>query len=104
MKPLPWISEKCANRSLPPASGVMKPKPFESLNHFTVPVSMLDSSISFSHRQKRRQGMTIKEDTRRKSGAVWASTWTSRLLLERSCTDPCTRQPLPCQSTSPDRW
>src|ERR671936_1982524 len=28
-------------RSLPPSSGVMKPKPFESLNHFTVPVAML---------------------------------------------------------------
>src|SRR5215216_5929592 len=28
------------NRSLPPSSGVMKPKPFSSLNHFTVPVGM----------------------------------------------------------------
>ncbi len=28
------------NRSLPPSSGVMKPKPFSSLNHFTVPVAM----------------------------------------------------------------
>src|SRR6185436_18701064 len=30
----------CAKRSLPPSFGVMKPKPFESLNHFTVPVGM----------------------------------------------------------------
>src|SRR6185312_12133528 len=38
LKPLPWISEKWAKRSSPPPSGLMKPKPFESLNHFTVPV------------------------------------------------------------------
>jgi hypothetical protein len=25
---------------LPPSSGVMNPKPLESLNHFTVPVAM----------------------------------------------------------------
>src|SRR5580765_2921163 len=29
-----------AKRSLPPSSGVMNPKPFESLNHFTVPVDI----------------------------------------------------------------
>src|SRR5215213_6081559 len=30
----------CTNRSLPWSSGVMKPKPFSSLNHFTVPVAI----------------------------------------------------------------
>src|SRR6266568_3692310 len=40
LKPLPWIAEKCAKRSFPPSSGVMNPKPLESLNHFTVPVLM----------------------------------------------------------------
>src|SRR5450759_5071183 len=40
LKPLPWIAEKCANRSLPPPSGVIKPKPLASLNHLTVPVLM----------------------------------------------------------------
>jgi hypothetical protein len=40
LKPFPWISEKCANRSSPPPSGVMNPKPFASLNHFTVPVAI----------------------------------------------------------------
>ena len=34
------IAEKCANKSSPPSSGVTKPKPFASLNHFTVPVAM----------------------------------------------------------------
>src|SRR5205809_7998147 len=34
------IAEKCAKRSSPPPSGVMKPKPFESLNHLTVPVAI----------------------------------------------------------------
>src|SRR5215216_419596 len=31
----------CTNRSLPWSSGVMKPKPLSSLNHFTVPVAIL---------------------------------------------------------------
>src|SRR5215210_298383 len=30
----------CTNRSLPWSSGVMNPKPFSSLNHFTVPVAI----------------------------------------------------------------
>src|SRR5678815_112158 len=42
LKPEPWIAEKCANTSLPPPSGVMKPNPFASLNHLTVPVAMSD--------------------------------------------------------------
>src|SRR5579859_5770805 len=33
--PLKWT-----NRSRPPSSGVMKPKPLSSLNHFTVPVAI----------------------------------------------------------------
>src|SRR2546422_4054058 len=38
--PAIWILLWWANRSLPPSSGVMNPKPLESLNHFTVPVGM----------------------------------------------------------------
>src|SRR5437879_9508708 len=37
------IAEKCANRSSPPPSGVMNPKPFASLNHFTVPVAIFSN-------------------------------------------------------------
>src|SRR5439155_23652692 len=40
------IAEKCANRSSPPPSGVIKPKPFASLNHFTVPVAIVGNSLS----------------------------------------------------------
>src|SRR5207244_3052924 len=32
---------------LPPSSGVMNPKPFESLNHFTVPVAMSIPFLTF---------------------------------------------------------
>src|SRR3954452_6583 len=39
-KPSPAIPEKWTNASFPPSSGVMKPKPFSSLNHFTTPVAM----------------------------------------------------------------
>src|SRR6185503_6924267 len=45
LKPEPWISEKWAKRSSPPPSGLMKPKPLESLNHFTVPVLIACSSF-----------------------------------------------------------
>src|SRR3954447_26178114 len=38
LKPEPWIAEWCTKQSLPPSSGVMKPKPLVSLNHFTFPV------------------------------------------------------------------
>src|SRR4051812_2194131 len=38
LKPSIWISLWCAKRSLPPSSGVMNPKPFASLNHFTLPL------------------------------------------------------------------
>src|SRR5690606_11948385 len=40
LKPFIWMDEKCANRSSPPSSGVMKPNPFASLNHLTVPVDL----------------------------------------------------------------
>jgi hypothetical protein len=40
LKPCMLIAEKCANRSSPPSSGVMNPKPFASLNHLTVPVAI----------------------------------------------------------------
>src|SRR5215208_3725394 len=39
-KPSPEIPEKCTNASFPPSSGVMNPKPFSSLNHFTTPVAI----------------------------------------------------------------
>lgn len=45
LNPPMLIAEKCANKSSPPSSGVMKPKPFESLNHFTVPVDICASLI-----------------------------------------------------------
>src|SRR5829696_8799834 len=44
LKPSPAMPEWCTNRSLLWSSGVMKPKPFSSLNHFTVPVAMVLSS------------------------------------------------------------
>src|SRR5579875_2127212 len=34
---------KWTNRSRPPSSGVMNPKPLSSLNHFTVPVAIAQS-------------------------------------------------------------
>src|SRR3954447_629734 len=35
------MPEKCTNASLPPSSGVMKPKPFSSENHLTTPVATI---------------------------------------------------------------
>src|ERR1700686_2482465 len=48
------IAEKCAKRSSPPPSGVMKPKPLASLNHLTVPVGMLSSP----NNQEKKSGHT----------------------------------------------
>src|SRR5471030_1765996 len=45
------IAEKCANKSSPPSSGVMKPKPLESLNHLTVPVAIKRNHTS--HKSKK---------------------------------------------------
>src|SRR5439155_25585882 len=57
LKPLPWIAEKWANRSLPPPSGVMNPKPLESLNHLTVPVLI----CTFPKKLKRRLSPGARE-------------------------------------------
>src|SRR6476620_11396163 len=46
------IWEKCAKRSSPPPSGVMKPKPLESLNHLTVPVAMLHSYTDWRYQAR----------------------------------------------------
>src|SRR5919204_5234482 len=40
LNPSPTIDEWWTNTSLPPSAGVMKPYPFASLNHFTVPVAI----------------------------------------------------------------
>src|SRR5215208_5777348 len=39
-KPSPEMPEKWTKASFPPSSGVMNPKPFSSLNHFTTPVAI----------------------------------------------------------------
>src|SRR5829696_9013722 len=49
-KPSPEIPEKWTNASLPPSSGVMNPKPFSSLNHFTTPVANPNTSSQESIR------------------------------------------------------
>src|SRR3954452_17522517 len=41
-------------RSLPPSSGVTKPKPFSSLNHLTVPVAILESPPTYCALRTRR--------------------------------------------------
>src|SRR6266487_5093385 len=47
------------NRSLSPSSGVMNPKPFASLNHFTVPVAIKNTSLAkLTNGQGRRLSAT----------------------------------------------
>src|SRR3954467_2084698 len=62
LKPLPWIAEKCAKRSLPPSSGVMKPKPLESLNHLTVPVAIFHFLFIHDRVQSRHARVTITKE------------------------------------------
>src|SRR5579872_4252929 len=44
LNPSPPIALKCTNTSLPPSAGVMNPNPLASLNHFTVPVAIENTS------------------------------------------------------------
>src|SRR3954469_20140162 len=52
LKPLAWMDEKCTKRSLLPSSGVMKPKPLASLNHFTLPVLIFHSLKSIEKKTR----------------------------------------------------
>src|SRR5512147_984208 len=66
LKPLPWISLKCAKRSLPPSSGAMKPKPLPSLNHFTVPVwVVMSNTFQSCPTQQRAQRRNAKKILKR---------------------------------------
>src|SRR2546421_9820058 len=74
LKPVPWIELWWANKSLPPPSGMLKPKPLESLNHFTVPVAMFfpllkkscfcarQSELRFGHDVQGRESTAASED------------------------------------------
>src|SRR3954453_10633728 len=63
------------NRSRLPSSGVMKPKPFSSLNHFTVPVGMVlyPSSPCEPHTQRLVIGGDRSMPRMRASGGGWAT-------------------------------
>src|SRR5579885_2522286 len=50
LKPSPAIEEWWTNTSLPPSAGVMNPYPFASLNHFTVPVAIQNTSSTTKER------------------------------------------------------
>ena len=62
-------AEMWTNTSEPPLSGWMKPKPFVELNHFTVPVVMMNpflSNIAFSRRERTVSKIEIlREEDRR---------------------------------------
>ena len=58
----------------PPSSGVMKPKPLESLNHLTVPVAMfMLPCLMLRGESAPRTGMTIKGGTEHHFGTACAA-------------------------------
>jgi len=63
LKPLMLIAEKCANRSSLPSSGVMNPKPLESLNHLTVPVAIYLNPSSFKVAYSRNTPVSVFHQT-----------------------------------------
>src|SRR3979411_1271990 len=81
LKPLPWISEKWAKRSSPPPSGLMKPKPLESLHHFTAPV-LIAFPFRLNTRSTHGTGASDKRKARRelKLSAGFASGYWSYCL------------------------
>src|SRR5258708_34799407 len=62
------MPEWWTNRSLHDSSGVMKPKPFSSLNHFTVPVAMWTSTGVVVLRSRR----TLREADSAGAGTTFA--------------------------------
>src|SRR6185437_15742848 len=84
LKPCPWIAEKWAKRSLPPSSGVTKPKPLESLNHFTVPVAIVLIVLKKMKGAWPLQGRRSRRADDKKSTAE-RGYWTSSCTLENRC-------------------
>src|SRR5882724_1880190 len=70
LKPEAWIALWCANRSFPPSSGVMNPKPLESLNHFTVPVGMSFHFLKLQRLCEAVRACIGHDDQRRESTAT----------------------------------
>src|SRR5260221_7623559 len=95
-----WISVWWAKRSLPPSSGAMNPKPFESLNHLTVPVAIALPSLSKSPGDPDPERVTtIKEAT------DWSSDCAVTSLPDvlRACGDIIPADPIPCRLPPADR-
>src|SRR6266852_3851928 len=60
LNPSPPTALKWTKTSLLPSAGVMNPKPFESLNHFTVPVAIeITPPSAFKNGQRRREAQPI---------------------------------------------
>src|SRR4051794_16324059 len=78
-----------ANKSLPPSSGVMNPKPLESLNHFTLPVVIYFPFLSLVTRRIRAplRARCSREELTATTGAAAfnravGEEWTDTSLLE----------------------
>lgn len=87
LKPSWTICVKWAKRSAEPSSGVMKPKPFASLNHFTVPVAMMlpcvEVGVGLRHCRACREWDALGEDimaVSKKSRRKGKNNW-SRMVL-----------------------
>ena len=62
-EPVAWMAVWWQNTSSPPPSWVMKPKPFASLNHFTVPVAMRLASLARSRQEAPRGLLSLGRRT-----------------------------------------
>src|SRR5947207_9641579 len=76
------IAEKWANRSSPPPSGVIKPKPFASLNHLTVPVGMFSNPNKEKNRVAPGRCFDLKDRKVRRFGNGQTSRTGRALVLE----------------------
>src|SRR6185312_1052759 len=74
---------KWTNRSRPPSSGVMKPKPLSSLNHFTVPVAIYSPYAAIqAHRAAVPRAPTGEKRTR--TGRLRDARWSAARPLRSS--------------------
>src|SRR5205807_1423248 len=96
------IPVKCTNRSRPPSSGVMKPKPLSSLNHLTVPVAMyspLMPLLSDTSGRPPRASSNAGKLARRVASGLLGKLAVSRLTRGRPAS---VRRPRPARG-SPER-
>jgi hypothetical protein len=77
------MAEMCTNTSLPPVAGAIKPKPLVVLNHFTVPLAIVDTPVYFATRSMRWPGLVSTRSS------VWSRKKRQQVDIADIARPPC---------------